>query len=76
MKPTKIDLDEWFKYHPVMTEERRLAHNTVNAAAQEFAEVIMNLVDDEECLKMAFYAVQQARMFANQGITLKETQGE
>ena len=40
--------------------------------SNSFAKTIEENVEDEECYKMAIYAIQQARMFANQGATLDE----
>ena len=75
MKLTSENLPEYFKYHPPLTEERKQKHNKINAVALELAEAIMENVQDEDCLKMALFAVQQARMFANQGITVDEVFG-
>jgi hypothetical protein len=67
-----LSLEDYFEYHPPATDARRLAHEAVNKKALEFAQVIHTLVDDEDCQKMALFAVQQARMFANQGLTVDE----
>ncbi len=67
-----LPIEEYFKYHPPTTEERKAAHNIVNNTALEFAKVIDATVLDEDCKKMAMFAIQQARMFANQGITVDE----
>lgn len=66
------NLSSWFQYHPPQTQERREAHERVNKAAMAFAEVILDEVEDENLKLFAFYAIQQARMFANQAITIKE----
>lgn len=68
----KISVEEYFKYHPPVTESRKAAHNAVNEAALAFAKVVEANVVDEKCGEMAFFAIQQARMFANQGITIDE----
>lgn len=70
-----MNLKEYFQYHPPTTQERREAHQAVNDAALAFAEVIVARVQDEDTRKMAIFAVQQARMFANQGITVDELKG-
>ena len=67
-----IPLAEYFKYHPPITAQRKAAHEEINQAALAFAEAIDSAVKDEDCKKMAVFAVQQARMFANQGITVDE----
>lgn len=69
---TDIPLQEYFKYHPPETDERKRAHEAVNQAALFLAEAIDANCIDPDCKKMAFFAVQQARMFANQGITVDE----
>ena len=65
-----MKLEKYFKYHPPTTEERKTKHNKTNKAALRFAKEIENCVQDEELKKMAYYGVQQARMFANQGRTM------
>ena len=64
-----IDLAEFFKYHPP-DEERKKLHEAVNLAAYEFAEAICRCVDNPRMKFTALNQIQQARMFANQGITL------
>lgn len=72
-----LPLEEYFRYHPPKTEERKEKHNAVNEAALQLAKIIDSVVVDEDCKKMAIFAVQQARMFANQGITVDSlTTGE
>jgi hypothetical protein len=68
----ELPLSEYFKYHPPVTELRKKRHNEINRLAQEFAEYLDANITDAECKKMAFFAIQQARMFANQGITVDE----
>jgi hypothetical protein len=68
----EIPIEEYFKYHPPTTDERIAAHEVVNSHALVFAKTINAWVCDPECKKMALFAVQQARMFANQGITVDE----
>jgi hypothetical protein len=72
MRP--IPIEEYFKYHPPTTAARKAAHEAINSAALHFAKTIDAYVVDADCLKMAMFAVQQARMFANQGITIDELQ--
>ncbi len=67
-----IPVEEYFTYHPVMTDGRRVKHESINHTALEFAKLIEHLVKDERCKEMAFFALQQCRMFANQGITIDE----
>jgi hypothetical protein len=74
-----IKMEDWFNYHPPTTQDRRDAHAEVNAAAMDMAQSVLAHVQDEKCREMAFFAIQQARMFANQGITidhLKKVQAE
>ena len=67
-----LPIEEYFKYHPPLTDTRKAAHNAVNEAALAFAKTVEENVVDEDTKKMAFFAIQQARMFANQGITIDE----
>ena len=69
---SNINIEEYFKYHPPLTEVRKERHNQVNQLALDFAKYIGDNIQDEDCKKMAFFAIQQARMFANQGITIDE----
>lgn len=69
---SEIPIEEYFKYHPVVTEERKAAHNAINEAALALANAIDASVADCDCKNMAFFAVQQARMFANQGAAVDE----
>jgi hypothetical protein len=69
---SKLPIEEYFKYHPPQTEERTAKHNAVNEAALQFARIVDDSVMDDDCKKMAMFAIQQARMFANQGITVDE----
>lgn len=72
MNITKDNIQEYFSYNPPKTEKRKFRHNQINEAALAFALSVLQNVDDEDCRKMAFFAIQQARMFANQGITVDE----
>lgn len=71
-KKREIPIEEYFRYHPPQTDVRKEAHDRINKAALEFAQAIAADVVDPDCLKMATFAVQQARMFANQGVTIDE----
>jgi hypothetical protein len=65
-------LREMFRYHPPKTQRRKEAHDAINDAAYEFALIVNAYVKDASCREFAFFAIQQARMFANQGATLDE----
>ena len=67
-----LPIEEYFKYHPPFTEDRKEKHNQINEDALSFAKVISSCVVDEDSKKMALFAVQQAKMFSNQGITVDE----
>ena len=67
-----IPIEEYFKYHPPITEKRKEAHNAINEAALAFAKVVEANVAEAKCKDQTFFAIQQARMFANQGITIDE----
>ncbi|WP_407898703.1 hypothetical protein [Scytonema sp. NUACC26] len=68
----KLPIEEYFKYHPPKTDDRIKKHNIINDAALRFARVIEENCKDEECRKMAIVALQQAKMFANQGAMVDE----
>jgi hypothetical protein len=72
----QLPIEEYFSYHPPTTQARVLKHDRINAAALELARVIQDSVADEDCGKMALFAIQQARMFANQGVTVDELKGD
>lgn len=68
----KLTLEDYFTYHPPKTEFRKQAHNEINQKAYEFAKAVDEFCEDESCKNMSIFAIQQARMFANQGITIDE----
>lgn len=68
----ELPIEEYFKYHPPQTDERKKKHETINEHSLKLASLINDVVKDSECKRMAIFAVQQARMFANQGITVDE----
>ena len=67
-----VSLEEYFTYHPVSTPEREAAHKSINDAALQFARVLDSLSLDPKLKEMSFFAIQQARMFANQGAVISE----
>ena len=67
-----IPIEDYFRYHPPKTEERKQKHEAVNKAALEFAKVVEACVKDEQTKLFSIFAIQQARMFANQGITVDD----
>jgi hypothetical protein len=67
----ELPIEEYFTYHPPQTESRKLKHEQIGNSALAFARIV-NEIKDENCRKMALFAIQQARMFANQGITIDE----
>lgn len=69
---SKLPIEEYFRYHPPQTQERIRKHDRINQLSMEFAKIIDCEVEDEDCKKMALFALQQCRMFANQGITVDE----
>lgn len=71
----EIPLNEYFGYHPAITDTRKQSHTLINESALNFAQILNNLIVDEDCKKMAMFAIQQARMFANQGVTIDELRG-
>ncbi|MGB3205212.1 MAG: hypothetical protein WBB28_09505 [Crinalium sp.] len=67
-----IPVENYFRYHPPVTEKRKSAHNQINEAALNFAKAVDSLVEDEKTKEYAIFAIQQARMFANQGVVVDE----
>ena len=67
-----LPIEEYFKYHHPLKPERIKAHEAINQAALAFAKTVEENVVDADTRRMAFFAIQQARMFANQGITVDE----
>lgn len=67
-----LSIEEQFTYHPPTTEQRKKAHEECNNLALNFARFIDVNVKDENCKRMAIFALQQARMSCNQGITIDE----
>ncbi|MGL5922126.1 Acb2/Tad1 domain-containing protein [Chroococcidiopsis sp.] len=67
-----LPIEEYFRYHPPGTAERKRKHDLINQLSMEFAKALSLEIVDEDCKKMALFALQQCRMFANQGITVDE----
>lgn len=76
MMNKKISIDDYFKYHPSTTEERIQKHKLINKIILEAAHIIDESVGDEKCKEYAFFALQQARMFANQGVVVDELRNQ
>lgn len=68
----ELPIEEYFRYHPPVTADRKRKHDRINSLALEFAKVIDVEIIDEDCKKMALFALQQCRMFCNQGVTVDE----
>jgi len=67
----KINIKDYFKYHPP-TEERQKKHQQWNDKCMELALLLDELVEEPKCKDMCLFALQQCRMFGNQGITFDE----
>ena len=65
-------LKEVFLYHPPTTAKRIEAHKCINEAAYEYMSRLVSVVKDKSLLLSCYYAVQQARMLANQAVTFEE----
>jgi hypothetical protein len=73
MSKKDIPIEEYFRYHPpIPGSDRVRKHDRINALALEFAKAIDVEIEDEVTKQYAIFAVQQARMFANQGVTVDE----
>lgn len=66
---TQIPVEEYFNYHPPLTDEQKAKHELINKTAFEFAKLIEQ-INDPFCKQAAFSAILQAKMFTNQGITI------
>jgi hypothetical protein len=69
---SEIPIEEYFRYHPPTTEERKQKHEKINVIALEFAKIVDSEISDPQTKQFAIFAIQQARMFANQGITVDD----
>lgn len=69
-----LNVDEMFEYHSIRTEERRVRHEKVDQAAKDFALVVDSCLQERELKTFALMSIYQARMFANQAITLAEVE--
>jgi hypothetical protein len=67
-----LPIEEYFRYHPPVSDERKRKHERINQLALQFAKAIDEELTDPVTKQYAIFAVQQARMFANQGITVDE----
>ena len=63
---------DYFTYHPPITDARKEKHDRVNKACLHLAQILMSCIEDESLRIKAIDCIQQARMFANQGITVDE----
>lgn len=66
-----IKLEDYFKYHPPLTQERVEEHDRVNKAAMEFALTLQDLNFKDEDFQIILHHIQFARMMANLFITFK-----
>ncbi|BAZ39417.1 hypothetical protein NIES4101_53700 [Calothrix sp. NIES-4101] len=67
-----MKVEDYFRYYPTQSSDRKRKHERIQSLCIEFAQAIDAEIDDEECKRMALFALQQCRMFANQGITIDE----
>lgn len=68
----KHPIEFYFEYHPPTTQKRKDQHSLVNKASLDYAKVILANVENEEAQALIINAIQQARMLANQYITVEE----
>ena len=76
MEVSGLSIEDLFSYHPCKSEARVQAHQAINDAALAFAQVVDANIHDQTTKGFALFAIQQARMFANQGATIDELKGE
>lgn len=67
-----IPLKDQFSYHPPTTSERIASHTKINEGALAYALIIDQVVTDPRCKEAALTALQQVRMYANQGVANDE----
>lgn len=67
-----LPIQEIFRYHPVMTEERREKHQRVDAICVECATGLDGLVGHGMLKELALVMIMLARMLINQQITYEE----
>lgn len=72
MKPTDQDLEDRFHYHRPDAEAIG-AHQTVTQALLDAARVIRDTVPEGRGLAMALTKIEEARMWANQGVAVDGT---
>lgn len=75
MSHPTFDLDNLFSYH-APTADQRVRYERINAAAREFAEVILECTPPGADQSCAIRHVRDARMTANAAIACGEAQRE
>lgn len=67
MKPTDQELENRFNYHAPGTAARE-RHKIVTERTLDLAKTLRNVVPDSRGLSLALTALEECRMWANQGI--------
>lgn len=62
------DLDNRFEYHPPLTEDRRLAHETVRHMCRELAHHVDEVVPDGREKALAVTKIEEVMFWANAGL--------
>lgn len=65
--PSDAEIEDRFRYH-APTEEARRRHETITEASIAFAKLVRNTVPYCRGQALALTAIEEARMWANQGI--------
>ena len=65
--PTDDDIEDRFRYH-APTEEARRRHEAITEASIAFAKTVRDNVPHSRGQALALTAIEEARMWANQGI--------
>lgn len=65
--PTDEEIENRFRYHSP-TEEARRRHTAITEASIVFAKVVRDNVPHTRGQSLALTAIEEARMWANQGI--------
>jgi hypothetical protein len=72
-----LPIEEYFRYHPpVPGSDRIRKHDLINKTTLELAKIIDTEIKDPTTRQYAIFALQQCRMFANQGITVDDIESQ
>lgn len=67
-KPTDIELDNRFRYHPPKTDLRRAKHQSITEECLRLAKHFRDTCPEGRGLATALTKLEEARMWANQAL--------